>query len=317
MEDFKLFLEDDFEKVNPDLELFLNELSVGIVGAGMLGMSLINVFNKNSKLRWVLTRSQDSKLNVINKIFNSQIIKSYIEEIDIIPKFIILAISDKEIKVFTDELAKRLDYKLNGVYLVHCSGFQNANIMQCAKDKGAKIASLHPFQTFYYENDNSFKNVTWGIECEEEDFSAFSNLIEVLEGIPLKLTVEAINNKALYHAAAVVASNYITPIMQLANQIAKSINLNEEELLATIAKTTIQNNLKSFKNDELPLTGPIARGDKETISIHIDAMRDKPELLRPYCQMGLVTAELAFRNGTLLEDDFYDIMSILKSGLNQ
>lgn len=316
MEDFKLFLEDDFDKISPELDTFKQGLSIGIVGAGKLGIALINIFNKMSKLRWVLARSQDSKLNVINKIYNSQIIKSYLEEIDVLPKFIFLAISDNEINLFAEELANKLGDKLEGVYITHCSGFQNADILLPLKEKGAKIAATHPFQTFYYESDTTFKNVTWGIECEEEDFKEFSNLIEVLEGNALKLSNEAIENKALYHAAAVVASNYITPIMQLANQIAKSINLNEQELLATIAKTTIYNNLKSFKSDELPLTGPIARGDKQTIEIHIEAMKGKPELLRPYCQIGLVTAELAFRNGTLLEDDFYDILAILKAGMN-
>lgn len=315
MEEFKIFLENDFENINTELDEFRNGLSIGIVGSGKLGLALISEFNKLSKLRWVIARSQDSKLNVINKIYNTQIIKSNINEVNAIPNFIILAISDSQIKDYAEELADFLGDKLNGTYIIHCSGFQNVDVLESLKNKGAKVGALHPFQTFYYESESLFKNVTWGIECDEEDYKEFSNLVLVTEGIPLRLPQEAIENKALYHAAAVVASNYITPVMQLANQIAKSINLKEDELLATIARTTINNNLKSFKGENVPLTGPIVRGDKKTIEIHINAMKGKPELLRPYCQFGLATAELAFRNELISEDDFYDIMSILKNGL--
>jgi len=315
MDKFKLFFEDEFENINTELDEYKTNLSVGVIGAGRLGLALVTAFNRMGKLRWALARSSDSKLNVINKIFNSQIVKSSVDELDVLPKVLIIAVSDDQIELVADSIAMKFGDELNGVYVCHCSGFLNIDLLDSCKKFGALIGGMHPFQTFYYENETVFKNVSWGLECSDENDDFFRLLVESLEGNTVRLTPEAIANKKLYHAIAVAASNYLTPVLQLANSMAKSIDFKADDLIYSIARTTITNNVKSFEKNDFPLTGPIARGDKHTLEMHLASMAGDMNLKRPYCQMGLLTAEMAFTRGILSEDDFFEIMAILKNGM--
>jgi predicted short-subunit dehydrogenase-like oxidoreductase (DUF2520 family) len=63
------------------------------------------------------------------------------------------------------------------------------------------------------------------------------------------------------------------------------------------------------------LTGPIARGDGGTVRKHLRGFRKRfPSLLKLYREMGLYTAEVAARKGTLQEEKLAEIRSILKGG---
>ncbi len=316
MDKFKLFFEEEFDNINTDLEEFKKIFSVGIIGAGKLGMAFINYFNKLSKLRWVLTRSQESKLLVINKIFNSQIVKTDYNSIDILPKLIIIAVSDDEIKDVADNLAIKFREQLNGVYIMHCSGFQNIDLLSNCKEYGAKVAAVHPFQTFYYESELAFKKVSWGVECSKEDFAYYNNLVNLLDGSTVFLNENVIKDKVKYHLIAVAASNYLTPVLQFASDISKEIDLDAIELIDSIAKSSIRNSKRAAKNNEFPLTGPIARGDINTIKMHLDSLSNNITLKRRYAQYGLITAEMAFQYSKISEDNFFEIISLLKDNLS-
>ena len=152
---------------------------------------------------------------------------------------------------------------------------------------------------------NPLTDIRWGIDCEDEDYVLFSSFVQFMYGFPVRLNKRSEKDKALYHAVATAASNYMTSIIQLAHKIADTVEIDSNEFLPPIAKTTLGNNLRGLSDsDFIPLTGPIARADLGTIKLHIKAMQDNPEILRPYCFMGLATNEMA-KNAGLLDDNDY------------
>ena len=91
-----------------------------------------------------------------------------------------------------------------------------------------------------------------------------------LGSIPLKLSAE---NKVLYHASAVFASNFLVAITGVAIEILGRINMGRSDalrLLSPLIQQTCTNLLRS--GPELALTGPASRGDIQTIKRHAKAL---------------------------------------------
>jgi len=286
------------------------DFTFGIIGPGKLGMVLADAISSLNRLEWILARSNTS-VNRVKSIFDSgsHIIRE-IEEIKVLPNMTILTVNDSSISKVASSIARYHGEKVKGKYFIHCSGVVGKDVLKPLADKGGIIAAVHPFQTFMVSDDEVLRDIRWGVDANDEDYDTFANFVTFLYGFPVRLMNESHKDKALYHAVAVAASNYMTTIIQLANKIADSANIDAREFLPPIAKTTLGNNLKGLSDKSIPLTGPVARGDIETIRLHIDAMSGNNDILIPYCLMGLATAKMAYSSG-LISNLQYNAMNQL------
>lgn len=288
----------------------------GVIGGGKLGLNLTIELLKMGRLEWILAHSKRTYDRVLTRIINRFLIRPSIQEIDKLPNMIIICTPDSEIKKVSDELARHFGKSLKGHYVIHCSGVLKRDILSSCEDLGAVTAAIHPFQTFYFEEPGILTDIRWGVEASDDDYSLFASFVDLLFGFPVRLSEENIREKALYHAVATAASNYMTTIIQLANQIADSANIDSNEFLPPIAKTTLGNNLRGLSDSKvIPLTGPIARADVETIKLHIEALKNHPQILKPYCYMGLATVEMAHNAGMLNEKALKEITELFKTGI--
>lgn len=290
--------------------------SFGVIGGGKLGLNLTIELLKMGRLEWILAHSKRTYDKVLARIINRFLIRGSIQEVEKLPNMIIIATPDSEIKKVADSLAVHFGKSLKGNYVVHCSGVLKRDVLKSCEDLGASTAAIHPFQTFYYEEDGILSDIRWGVEATDEDYTLFASFVDLLFGFPVRLTEENIREKTLYHAVATSASNYMTTIIQLANQIADSANIDSNEFLPPIAKTTLGNNLRGLTdNKTIPLTGPIARADVDTIRLHIEALKQHPHILKPYCYMGLATVEMAHNAGMLSKKALDEMTELFKSGV--
>ncbi|MBM2815816.1 MAG: pyrroline-5-carboxylate reductase [Ignavibacteria bacterium] len=275
----------------------------GIIGAGRLGSVLAKAFGKQKKLTWLLSRSKKipDDINVT------------IGEISFIPQIILIATNDDSIGEVADELARHFRRGLEGVYIAHCSGFVPLSSLQPCKNYGAIVASIHPYQTFYYPSLKNLRNITWGIDCEPRERDFFGRVIADLQGNAYFLDFESELQKSLYHISAVSASNFLTSALSLSRRIFSHLGISPENFLKPIVRTTVGNALKFNKDSSsIPLTGPVARGDFKTINNHIQALENNKELLKPYCYFSLAAAEMAYNAKMLTDIQFSEITKILK-----
>lgn len=290
--------------------------SFGVIGGGKLGLNLTIELLKMGRLDWILAHTKRTYDRVLGRIINRFLIRSSIQDIDKFPDMIIICTPDSEIKKVSDDLARIHGKSLKGKYIIHCSGVLKREILSACEKAGAVTAAIHPFQTFYFEEPGILSDIRWGVEASDEDYDLFASFVDLLFGFPVRLSEESIREKALYHAVATAASNYMTTIIQLANQIADSANIDSNEFLPPIAKTTLGNNLRGLSDSKMiPLTGPIARADIETIRLHIDALKQYPNILKPYCYMGLATVEMAHNAGMLTDKALKDMSDLFKTGV--
>jgi predicted short-subunit dehydrogenase-like oxidoreductase (DUF2520 family) len=140
--------------------------------------------------------------------------------------------------------------------------------------------SLHPLQTFDPSGDPAQFDGAWAAVTGEtaEALAVARELAETLGLRPFELADE---DRTLYHAGAVFASNYLVTLERAAVRLGVP-----PEALVPLMTRTIENGFD--------LTGPIARGDWATVEAHKQAIREaQPELEHLYETLAGATVTLA------------------------
>lgn len=277
------------------------QLKCGIIGAGKVGSALSEQLHKLDMLAWVVARSAASRARV--DFLPPSSIFSSLDDISSLPNIIIIAVDDNSIQTIAGELSRNFAEKLSGKLILHLSGTRCVTELNECLLRGATIAAAHPFQTFFLRDEKALDGTAWGIESSDEAFARLEPLIHSLKGIPVKLTAEQIAKKALYHASAVAASNYLTATIELSKQIAREAGISSETFLPAIIKQTVRNNLAHVGDEIMPLTGPIARGDAKVVREQLSMIADSA-LRNAYATMGLATAVVAHEKDMINNEQF-------------
>lgn len=223
-----------------------------------------------------------------------------------------LTVSDGALRHTAQRLA-RLKGDLENYTFVHCSGNESAAILQPLKDRGAVTASFHPLQTFTAESSpNDFQGIYFSLQGDYEAFP----LLRVVAGKLGAQTLEvSAGQKSNLHAAAVLASNYLTALLDASVELGTQGGLPVEKVkqaLLPLVETTLKN--ASQQPFDEALSGPIKRGDVATVRQHLDLLDNQPELKNVYCVLGLQTVKLAESSGELGESIAQDLREMLRSG---
>lgn len=197
--------------------------------------------------------------------------------------------------------------------VLHCSGAMSSDILSSARSCGAAVATLHPLQSFASVDQavNLVPGSYCTVEGDESALPIVRQMVEGLKGILLEITAE---KKTLYHAAAVAASNYLVSVIDFALALNKAAGLPGDisfNALLPLIKGTLSN--IGARGIPDALTGPIARGDVETVAAHVQAIeKDAPGLLPLYRCLGLYTVDLAKAKGTLKHEGADRLLALLK-----
>jgi predicted short-subunit dehydrogenase-like oxidoreductase (DUF2520 family) len=122
------------------------------------------------------------------------------------------------------------------------------------------------------------------------------------------------NDKVVYHAAAVIACNYLVTLVKLATDLWQSFNIPQSQAAQALLPL-IRGTIHNIDTVGIPqcLTGPIARGDIETIKKHLDALQKvAPALLSTYQELGLQTIPVALAKGRINQHQAEELQAILK-----
>jgi predicted short-subunit dehydrogenase-like oxidoreductase (DUF2520 family) len=222
----------------------------------------------------------------------------------------------------------RLIVENNGFFensvVLHCSGAlastELASIKSSNTMQGVVIGSMHPLQSFAANHTgpfgNPFKNIIMAVEGDLVAVEEARRIAVDLGAKPLTIKTEG---KILYHAAAVVASNYLVTLMDLAINLMAASGVNKSEGFE-ILKPLINGTLKNIETTGIPdaLTGPIARGDLGIVEKHVKAICSMPgdkavKMVEYYNMNGLETIKIALAKGTLSEDAAQQLMNIFKN----
>lgn len=191
-----------------------------------------------------------------------------------------------------------------GAAAFHCSGALPSTEIEALKSCGAVIGALHPLQSFAAVDmeKNPFSGIRMAVEGEPAAVDLACRIAGDLSAAPFEIRTEG---KILYHASAVVASNYLVTLMHLARELMAVSGVAPSEAFS-ILKPLVMGTLENIESAGIPkaLTGPIARGDIETVRRHLQDIADKtPELLAVYKMLGRQTIGIAVAKKTLSDAD--------------
>lgn len=160
----------------------------------------------------------------------------------------------------------------------HVSGATTLEALAPATRGGAEAFSVHPLQTFA-DGETPVDGTPCAVAGSSEAALAYAKaLAESLGMRPFEVAEEY---RAAYHAAASIASNLLVALEESAAELLESTGVDDaRELLAPLVLRTAAN---WAERGPEALTGPIARGDRETIERHRAALSElAPELLPMY-----------------------------------
>jgi predicted short-subunit dehydrogenase-like oxidoreductase (DUF2520 family) len=163
-------------------------------------------------------------------------------------------------------------------FVGHASGATTLEALSRARDRGAETFSLHPLQTIP-DRDADLA----GAPCAVSGASDAAN--DLAERLARRLGLRPFgvpeDARAAYHTAASIASNLLVALEESAADLLAQAGIEDgRELLAPLVVRSAAN---WAERGPEALTGPIARGDAETVERHLAALREiAPELLPLY-----------------------------------
>jgi predicted short-subunit dehydrogenase-like oxidoreductase (DUF2520 family) len=248
---------------------------VAVIGPGNWGNSLVAALrHARIPLPEVVSKTQRSNTTTLkNALFNARILW--------------LCVSDDAIADVAAAIVERRRKQgstLRSQLVVHSSGALTVAALEAARKAGAFVASVHPVMSFPTRRVVPLQNVLFGVEAQEPAITRkLYRLIRKIGGKPFAIDSA---KKALYHAAGTLSSPLLVSELSAAITTARMAGLSAGEArkwVGVLAEATVQNVFA--QGEAKSFSGPFARGDVTTISLHLRALAGHPILTDVYCSL--------------------------------
>ena len=253
-------------------------MKLSFIGAGNLAWHLAMAFeNAGNIICEVYSRDVKNARQLLSMLYDARLnpdLNFAESESDLF----VLAIPDDAI----EQVVAQLVLPENAI-LVHTSGSKSLAVLQqlidVYSDVPVRTGVFYPLQTFSKgANALSFEEVPLCIEASDK--ATESQLVAL--GQELSKIVYLVNSqeRKVLHIAAVFACNFTNYLLGIAKDLTEGENL-DFDLLKPLIEETVQKALDA-RHPALVQTGPARRGDLITLSLHLDYLSNKPELLQLY-----------------------------------
>jgi predicted short-subunit dehydrogenase-like oxidoreductase (DUF2520 family) len=179
-----------------------------------------------------------------------------------------LCVSDDAIFPTASAIATRNVWKRK--IALHSSGARSSRELEPLRRRGAVIGSLHPMQTFVRSSPATLAGVSFAVEGDPAAVRIGRRIASDLGGSVFTIRPEA---KVLYHAIGSFCSPMIVACLTTAERIAAAAGIPPaaaKRIMHPILRQTIANYLA--KGPTAAFSGPINRGDINTIQKHLQAL---------------------------------------------
>ncbi len=283
-------------------------MKIGIIGAGKVGIALGHVLqNKGFAVVAVASRRDESLELARNYIPGKCMYTKDVSEVVRYADVVAVTTQDREIHAVAKEIFQKTD-RLDQKLFFHTSGAHPATELSPLEQKGAMLGSLHPLQTFPDVNSGivALPRTYIFIEGDEKALPVLDLLASTIGFKAVRIESK---NKLLYHLSAVFVCNLLTALMHTGEGIVNRIGI-ELTPFFPIIETTLRN--IENKGPLLSLTGPVVRGDAETVASHLEAIKGMEPQESVYRTLSLVALEMAKIRKTLKPEEMEKLERVLK-----
>ncbi len=284
---------------------------VAILGAGVVGTSLGRVLRERGhEIVGVVTRSEATARRAAEAVGGAA---AGVDPAEAAARadLVLVTTPDRAIASVCAEVGRRGGFR-RGSVVAHTSGALDSEVLEAARGAGCETGSLHPLGTFASAESASFAGIYFFFEGTPGAVRVLADLAREIGGLPVPL---ARGGKALYHAAAVVACNYLVTLASEGVELMAAAGVPREAALPALLPL-LRGTVRNLEALGLPraLTGPIARGDTPTVGRHLEAIRrDWPAAEEMYRVLGRRTVPIGRNKGTLGSEDAAELERLLGS----
>lgn len=179
----------------------------------------------------------------------------------------------------------------SGCAAFHLSGALSGDVLAPLHARGYTVGTFHPLQSIAHPvtGADRLPGSTVAVSGEPGAVRVARRLVAYLRGYEVTIPV---TQRPLYHAAAVLASNYLAVLLAVGGRLLVRAGVPEDralEALLPLARGTLENVAEMGLGPAL--TGPVARGDAETVRLHLTSM--EPREREVYRALGRELSRLA------------------------
>jgi predicted short-subunit dehydrogenase-like oxidoreductase (DUF2520 family) len=265
---------------------------VAIVGAGNLGSALALALGRAEyAVEAVIVRSRGGSLKRAQALANQVGARASTDLSDVRAALIWFCVPDAEIVRAAQSLAGEIEWK--GRVALHSSGALTSDELSVLRGRGAAVASVHPLMTFVRGSRPSLANVPFAIEGDPAAVRAARRVVENLGGHAYSIRQK---DKAAYHAWGTFASPLFTALLATTERVAAFAGVSRKAARLRMIPIVLQTlvNYAAF-GAAGGFSGPIIRGDVDTVKRHLRVLRGAPVAREVY--LSLAKAALAYLPG--------------------
>lgn len=207
-------------------------------------------------------------------------------------------VPDSEIARAAEALTEAANW--SGKVALHSSGALTSDALLALRRRGAGVASVHPLMTFVRGSRPPLAGVPFAIEGSQKAVTTARAIVRDLRGHPFAIRKQ---RKQAYHAWGTFASPLLVALLAASERVAAAAGVNRTEArtrMSPILRQTLTNYARLGAAESF--SGPIARGDVETVKKHLNVLRDVTGAREVYIALARTALrELPSRNRAALE----------------
>ena len=195
-----------------------------------------------------------------------------------------------------------------GQYVAHSSGRHGLAVLAPAAEVGARVLALHPAMTFTGTEVDlpRLDGCVFGVTADEGERALTESLVADLGGRPMWVPED---RRTLYHAGLAHGANHLVTLVAQAMELLSAVSegaAGADGDMAVDPAATLRPLLAAALDNALAqgdsaLTGPIVRGDVETVRAHLaEVAANAPHTLASYVAMASATLDRVVTDGRLL-----------------
>ncbi|HZQ19632.1 MAG TPA: DUF2520 domain-containing protein [Terriglobales bacterium] len=180
-------------------------------------------------------------------------------------------------------------FNLRGRYAFHSSGTITSEALHPLRVAGASVASVHPLMTFVKGSVPNLADVPFAMEGDDSAIRLARTIIRDLDGRPVVIKPR---NKVAYHAFATMICPLLVSLLATAEKAATLAGMSEREArrrMMPIIRQTLRNYEKL--GPAAAFSGPIVRGDVETVRAHLQTLGPQPNTRAVYLALARAALE--------------------------
>jgi predicted short-subunit dehydrogenase-like oxidoreductase (DUF2520 family) len=278
-----------------------------VVGAGRVGTALAAALRRSGHRIVAVSAVSAASLDRVAAILPGTPVRPP-QDVVAGADLVLLTVPDDVLPALVSGLAAT-GTELAGRLLMHASGRHGLAVLEPATRRGALPLALHPVMTFTGRPDDvdRLAGVSFGVTTPEPLRPVAEVLVMEMGGEPVFIAEQ---DRDLYHAALAGAANHlVTQVVQAADLLTLAGVAQPSRMLGPLLGAALDNALRL---GDAALTGPVARGDAETVASHLAALRAAaPEALPAYLALARLTAGRAMASGMLAAPDAQRLLDVL------